>query len=186
VMIAVGFAAAGVTTLTLQYNHSVTQVGNDFATHSLPAMAFDPFALLLSRSAADGTLVHATAMHGWARIAAIHPIPGATLWIGLGLLLVLLTAVARLRLPWWPLHPVAFLVWGTYPIAVFGPSFLLGFLVKAAVVATSGARGYHAVKPLMIGIIAGELLSGLFWTLVGVVHYLVTHQVSVSYAIFPT
>jgi hypothetical protein len=184
-MIVAGFVTAGVTTLYLQYNHSVTQVGNDFATRALPAMAFDPFAQYLSRAAADGTLGHATSASGWARLAAFHPAPGAMLWLCIGLALVLGTAVARLRLPWWPLHPVAFLVWGTYPIAGFGPSFLLGWVVKAAVWSTSGARGYHVLKPLMIGVIAGELLSGLFWTIVGIVHFLVTHQASVSYAIFP-
>jgi hypothetical protein len=100
-------------------------------------------------------------------------------------LLVLATAVLRLRLPWWPLHPVAFLVWGTYPIVMFGPSFLMGWLVKAGVVGTTGAKGYHAVRPLMVGIIAGELLTGLFWMIVGAVYFFVAGKTPVSYSIFP-
>jgi hypothetical protein len=53
------------------------------------------------------------------------------------------------------------------------------------VVGLTGARGYHLAKPLMIGVIAGELLSGLFWMATGVVYYFITGQASVSYSIFP-
>jgi hypothetical protein len=104
----------------------------------------------------------------------------------LGLFLVLGTSAARLRLPWWPLHPVAFLVWDTYPIIVFGPSFLLGWVIKAAVVGLGGASAHHALRPSMIGVIAAELVGGLFWIVVGIVYYFATGQRPASYAIFPT
>jgi hypothetical protein len=67
---------------------------------------------------------------------------------------------------------------------VFGPSFLLGWVIKSAVVGTSGARGYHAVKPLMVGIIAAELLSGLGWMVVGAVYFFTTGKTPPTYWIF--
>jgi hypothetical protein len=184
-MAVIGFVVAGVVTLYLQYNYSVTQVGNDFATHYLPKMPFDTLSRYAAESAAQGTLACATVASGWSKLSLIQPAEGAVLWLTIGIALALGTAAARLRLPWWPLHPVAFLIWNTYPIIMFGPSFLLGWLVKAGVVGMTGARGYHAVRPLMIGVIAGELLSGLFWMGVGALYFFVTGKTPATYSIFP-
>lgn len=185
VMLVAGFVAAGVVTFYLQYNHSVIQVGNEYATHELPKVAFDTLARLIADSRAQGTLAFATSSAS-IKWSAIAPASGAAGWTSLGLALVLGASAARLRLPWWPLHPIAFLVWDTYPIVMFGPSFLLGWMAKAAVVSAGGARAHHAVRPLMIGVIAAELTSGLFWIAVGIIYYFVTGQRPVSYAIFPS
>lgn len=180
-----GFVVAGVVSFSLQYNLSATQVGNTWGTHQLPTVAFSTLSRFVADSAARGSLAEATATSGWHSLSLVQPIDDAVFWTLLGGALVLGASVARLRLPWWPLHPIAFLVWDTYPIAMFGVSFLLGWMVKASVVGLTGARGYHVVKPLMIGVIAGELLSGLFWMATGVVYYFITGQASVSYSIFP-
>lgn len=184
-MMLVGFVAAGVVTLYLQYNHSVTQVGNSHGTHTLPRYAFDAFVRYAAESSAEGRLAAATGAAGFARLGLIRPDLDALGWLAGGFALAFLAAALRLRLPWWPLHPVAFLVWDTYPIIMFGPSFLLGWMVKSAVVGTSGARGYHAVKPLMVGVIAGELLSGLGFMVIGAAYYFVTGRTPVAYSIFP-
>lgn len=186
VVVVLGLVIAGVTTLTLQYNHGAAQVGNNFATDWLPLVAFDGLAQRISGATADGTLASATFVEGWARISAIKPDAGAIPWLLVGLAIGFGAAVARLRWPFWPLHPVAFLVWSTYPIAMFGPSFLLGWMIKSAVVGTSGARGYHQVKPLMVGVIAGEMVSGLGWMLYGAAYYYATGRAPVAYSIFPT
>jgi hypothetical protein len=184
VMLVSGFVASGLVTFYLQYNHSVIQVGNTFATHELPKYAFDTLTRLIADARVQGTLTLATSAASL-KWSAIDPAGGSLGWVGLGLTLVLGASAARLRLPWWPLHPIAFLVWDTYPIIMFGPSFLLGWMVKAAVVGSGGARAHQAVRPLMIGVIAAELTSGLFWIVLGIVYYFVTGQRPVSYAIFP-
>jgi hypothetical protein len=186
VVIVAGLVVAGVTTLLLQYNHGAAQAGNNFATDWLPLIAFDGLAQRIASATADGTLASSTFVDGWARFAAIKPDTGAIPWLAIGLGIGFGAAVARLRWPFWPLHPIAFLVWSTYPIAMFGPSFLLGWMIKSAVVGTSGARGYHQVKPLMVGVIAGELVSGLGWMLFGAAYYYATGRAPVTYSIFPT
>ena len=185
VMMLFGFVVAGAVTLYLQYNHSANPVGNTHATHTLPTQAFDAFARYAAESAAQGTLSSATAATGWSKLALIEPRGDALLWLSIGLALAVGAAAARLRLPWWPLHPVAFLIWDTFPIIMFGPSFLLGWMVKAAVVQVGGARGYHSVKPLMIGVIAGELMSGLAWMAVGALYFFITGKTPTTYSIFP-
>ena len=61
----------------------------------------------------------------------------------------------------------------------------MNWLVKAAVVGTTGAKGYHTFRPLMVGAIAGELLMGLIWMIVGVVYYFAAGKAPVMYNIFP-
>lgn len=184
-VIGVAMVVAGSTTLWLQYNHGATQVGNSFATDQLPLIAFDGLAQRIAAAAADGSLAQATAVDGFGRLLSVKPDSGAILWVSVGLAFSLGAAVARLRWSWWPLHPVAFLIWGSYPIAMFGPSFLIGWMIKAAVVGTTGARGYHQVKPLMIGVIAGELMSGLFWMMWGAGYYFLTDRAPAGYSVFP-
>jgi hypothetical protein len=181
----VSMMLAGGVTLFLQYNHSLVQVGNSWGKDELPTYAFDALTQATSEAAAAGTLARATATHGLASLSLVHPNNGAYAWAGLGLFLALGTAFARLRLPWWPIHPAAFLFWGTYPIFCFGPSFLVGWLVKWGVTSSTGAKGYRALRPLMIGVIAGELLAGLMWMIVGAGYYLFTGRTPAAYTIFP-
>jgi hypothetical protein len=184
-LLPVTLVVAGATTLYLQYNHGATPVGNNFATDWLPTLAFDSLAQRIATATADGTLVEATTTEGLRSFALVRPEAGSIPWLSLGLAIGFGAAIARLRWPFWPLHPVAFLVWSTYPIAMFGPSFLLGWMIKSAVVGTAGAKGYHQTKPLMVGVIAGELISGLFWMIFGAGYYFTTGKAPVAYSIFP-
>ena len=183
-MIVLGFVAALGATFYFSYNRGVN-LSDKWATQALPSMPFTQLSTMVSELTATGDIAEATGGDGLAWVGRLSPEAGSLWWLGLGAGLVLATAFARLRLPWWPIHPVLFLVWGTYPNGRFYFSFLLGWLIKLGVVKTMGAKGYHSVKPLMIGIIAGELLSGLAWMAVGAIVYAVTDAAPKSYAIFP-
>ena len=181
-----GFLMAGAATLYFQHNLGVN-VHDSWAMRSLPSMPFNEMARNTAEASAHGVLSEVVAKSTAERLFSMFsPAEGAYFWILLGAALVLVTAFARLRFSWWPLHPVIFLVWATYPIQRFGGSFLIGWAIKAAVVKTMGANGYHSVKPLMIGLIAGDLFGGLLWIAVGLVYYYVTGLTPVSYPIFPT
>jgi hypothetical protein len=105
--------------------------------------------------------------------------------VGAGLGVVLLLSVLRLRYTWWPIHPVLFLVWGTFPSVLLAPSFFIGWLAKSVVTGFGGGQGYRAAKPVFVGLIAGEFAAGIFWTLVGVVYYLWTGMPGEVFRIFP-
>ncbi len=184
-MILSGFVVAGAATFYLQYNRGAAPINGAWQVQYMPAMGFDLMAQHLSESISKGSIAEATQAVGLGRLSLVRPLEGAVFWLGLGLFLVIVAALGRLRVPSWPLHPVAFLVWGSTPIAHFGASFLLGWMLKSGVISTTGAKGYRSVRPLMVGIIAGELLAGLFWILVGVVYYFSAGKTPVVYSIFP-
>ncbi len=138
-----------------------------------------------SEAHARMTLAEATAATGLDKLTLINPDPTAYGWMALGVALVAITTVARLRLPGWPLHPVIFLIWGTWGAAYLALSFLLGWIVRTSVVRLGGAQAFHQIKPFMVGVIAGELLAGLFWVLVGAAYYFITGQMPQAYSIFP-
>jgi hypothetical protein len=119
------------------------------------------------------------------RLGVIEPERHRLWWLAAGVVLTLGCGVARLRLPWWPIHPVLFLMWGTYANAHFFFSFLLGWLAKTIVVGAGGERAYDTAKPLLIGMITGELLAALLWTVVGAIIYFVTGQTPPSYLVYP-
>jgi hypothetical protein len=179
------FVVAGVVTLGYQYGRGVNHE-DSWATKSMPSFAFQRLSLEVSEVSSRGQLAEITAPEGVSRLALFSPDGEATVWMLVGLALVIATAAARLRLSWWPIHPVAFLVWGTYPIVVMGPSFLVGWMIKTVVVRLMGAKGYQRVLPLMVGIIAGELLAILLLLGIGGTYYLATGRPpEMEYKILP-
>jgi hypothetical protein len=151
----------------------------------VPAMALDTANKEVTKLKVVGELDKSIALKPLERLAAFRPKDHFLLAAGIGLGLVLVFGALRLRLSWWPLHPVIFLVWDTYPLACFSHSFLIGYIVKTAVSRLGGHRAYQSVKPLMIGFIAGDLLGGLFWMAFGAVYCLWTGLDPKVYQYFP-
>jgi hypothetical protein len=77
-------------------------------------------------------------------------------------------AFLRLRYAWWPLHPIGFLMIGTYPGAHLWLSIFLGWLCKTIIVRFGGSRLYTAAKPFFLGLIVGESAAAGFWMLMGI------------------
>ena len=179
-MLVAGLLVATVATLTVQYNMGIN-MGHRWSARLLPSMPFSELSRHISELAARDELRSSLSLDGLGRLAALNPDRGALLWMALGLILFVSCSAARLRLSWWPLHPVIFLVWGTGPCARLYLSFLLGWIIKASVINLAGARYYEKIKPLMIGVIAGELIAALFWIAVGVAYFLATGQVERYY-----
>jgi hypothetical protein len=184
VMLVAGLVVALAVTFRIQYNHGVNQ-SDRWGVEWLPAMPFNTATAMISDLQAHGELAAACAQKGLARLAAWRPEPGAWLWVTTGAALVFGCSVARLRLPWWPLHPVLFLVWGTWAGNRITISCFLGWLIKLAVVRLGGDRAYRKVRPLMIGIIAGEIIAALLWAVVGAIYYGCTGITPKSPSIFP-
>lgn len=184
VILVVGFFIALGATLFFQYNHGLN-FSDGWVTQYLPKYPFDAASTAISELSAYNEIGKSMTVSGLERFAAIHP---NMLYVGWGIAGVVLSVgmtLLRLVFAWWPLHPVCFLVWGTNPGMFFAASFLIGWAIKSAVVKMSGVKGYRGAKPLMLGLIAGDLLAALTWALVGTIYHLATGLVPLSYKVFP-
>jgi hypothetical protein len=178
----VALAIAVPVTIYLHYNYGAP-MHDTFSTSHAPRVPFNETAKVMQRMIAQGTLDDAPT--GLAALAAVSP-DRTLLWaflIGLGLTLAF--SAARLRFVGWPIHPVCFLVFCTYPGNIFAFSFLLGWAIKQLVTKYGGENGYNALKPLMFGLIAGELIGGLLPLFTGWIYYGATGDLPKEFSIFP-
>jgi uncharacterized membrane protein YidH (DUF202 family) len=86
---------------------------------------------------------------------------------GLGAVSVL--SFLRLRLAWWPLHPVGLLTCYGWPIKQIWFSIFIGWLLKLLVVRFGGINLFRSAKHFFIGLIIGEATAAGFWMLVSLV-----------------
>jgi hypothetical protein len=112
---------------------------------------------------------------GWERLVKIKPDNRFLVWAAVGFVLTFALSAARLRWAWWPIHPIILLTFGSIlMVGRYGASLILGWFIKAFVVKFAGPTRYASVKPLMMGVIAGDILGGFITMLVLWGYYLVT------------
>jgi hypothetical protein len=184
--VALGVAVMVPFNLRLQYRHGAMTAGDQHWTAGLvPRFAADNVSVVTRQLEAQGALEASDRMRGWRRIAAASPRTPSVIAFGIALALVLMFGAARHRFARWPLHPVLFAVMGVWPTAMVGFSFLLGWLVKSFVMDYCGARIYQAGKPVMLGLVAGEVIGALVPVIVGFIHYAVQGSPAPSYVVIP-
>jgi len=181
-MLIAGLLVAVVTTLALQHHYGLP---DDRWAWYVARRGIDQLARAINDLSAQGQIEALTALPLSEQLSHARPRPAAVGAVLAGMTLVFLCAAARLRLAWWPLHPVVFLIVGTWPASMFGFSFLLAAAVKHAIVRVGGRRAHDHAKPLMVGLIAGEILMVVFWSLIGLGFFLRTGQPPARYVIFP-
>jgi len=94
--------------------------------------------------------------------------------VGVGMVLLVGISVLRLRYSWWPLHPVLILTMGSGALGKFCFSFLLGWLLKVAIAKFGGTSKYEQFKPMLIGIIVGDLGGAFFIMLANWIYFAAT------------
>ena len=180
----VGLAAATSVTLYLNYDRGVNWE-DGFGTRSVPRYAGDGAVKARRRLQAQNMLEHSERVSGWARFRNMKPDKRSTIAFLVALGGVLACSAGRLRFANWPLHPVFFLVWSGYAGYMMAWSFLLGCFLKFAITRYGGARSYQNVKPLMFGLIAGDMIAGLAVIVMGLVYNLATGQLPKAYWVLP-
>jgi hypothetical protein len=180
----VGLAVALPVTLYFQYDRGYAQ-WDGWASRAVPLMPFQNMVAVKRKLAAQGTLEDAGVRTGFGRLADASPNGPCMLAMAAGLVLVLVCATSRLRFAWWPLHPVLFLTWATEPMWRMCGAFLIGWLIKALVTKYGGLTVYQKLKPLMIGLIAGEILGAVFPSIIGAIYFSITGKSPVPFLVLP-
>jgi len=180
----IGVLAGLVMMLWLQYDRGFT-AEHPWDRTGVPQAAFKLLDEQIQEMKAGGTFEQACEMGLARRFLAIRPNRRYLGFALTGLLLFFGCSILRLRFPRWPFHPILFLVWTTWPLINFWLSFLIGWIIKSLVVRFGGGSVYQRGKPVMIGMIAGELTGGLVFMIVGAVYYFVSGYAPTQYMIFP-
>jgi hypothetical protein len=182
-MVIASFLVALVVTLAVQYSIGLDTSSSHYRV--MPGVSLGSFTRVLTEQAAVGMLAETTRPGFFQQLNFLEPNLNVLGWVTTGAVLVGLCLVARLRLTWWPLHPVFLLILGTYFSVFLAASFLLAWLIKSRVIALGGQRAYEAVKPWMVGLIVGELGMVVFWGLVNLVYRLNTGLEIETYQVIP-
>jgi len=125
---------------------------------------------------AQGALETSLEARGVARLSLLRPDWPLVMAFAIIFGLTLLTAFLRLRFAWWPLHPVAFVFLHGHQGRMMAFSFLLGWAIKSCVTRYGGTELYKKVRPLMIGLIVGDLAGRFLPMLTGIIFYAITGE----------
>ncbi len=166
---------AAAATIWIVYTHGATTV-DDYNRLVVPSGSFNWFTGYLSELSAAGQLFESSAMNTTERLLAIGPDGMGLFAMGAGVLGLIGLALGRQRLAWWPLHPVVLLVMGTWSAGLFSISILIGWLIKLSTVRLAGVRAYHTGRPLMVGVIAGEIAAAALSIIIGAIYYALTRM----------
>jgi hypothetical protein len=118
-------------------------------------------------------ILHLTYIHGnplfggepWGRLTgwlnAPRPANMSVLWaVGVGFVCAGLLQVARTTTVWWPFHPLAYAVSGSWEMNLIWFPLFFAWLVKLVILRFGGGRAYSASLPFFYGLILGEFIPG--------------------------
>ena len=183
-VVAIGLGLLVATPLTLYIHYDKGVNWNDgWASRMVPKFAPTEVARIRRELTAQGKLEESEQTSGFSRFLSPSPHRAGTIAFLFGLGGVLLCMAGRLRFAKWPVHPVIFLVWGGWAGYQTAWPFLIGGGLKLATVKYGGAKAYHRMKPLMFGLIAGDMLAGIGITVFGICYYFVTGEVPKHYLV---
>ncbi len=181
----VGLAVGVPATIATQYKFGAN-LSDGHASKRVPEYSFKETLQLRQRMKAQGQLEEPESAAGLGRFMRIRPIkPGLLICLLIGVALVIVVSTLRLRFSKWPLHPVVFLIWGTWAPGELWSSFLIGWAFKGAVMRFGGSKVYQSLKPVVLGLVAGELLGAIVPIVVGFIYFLTTGELPKKFMIFP-
>ncbi len=175
VALVLGLAIALPVTLFWQYDGGTDNIGR-YAIVRPPTRPFAETLQVKRKLVAQGALEAAAGLSGWNRFLHLAPDYGTILGLSSGFFLVVLFTFLRLRFARFPLHSVLFATWIMFPVTRLAISFLMGWAIKLLVVRFGGEHSFQQVRPLMIGIIAGDLLGRTLVMGAGLLYFFITGE----------
>jgi len=120
----------------------------------------------------------------WGRMDAWLKVPqpadsSRAVAIVVGFCLTIALNSLRMRVGWFPFHPVGYAVSSSWSMHLLWLPMFIAWLIKLTILRYGGLKLYRRALPFFLGIILGECVVGSFWTIWGIVFHLP------SYAFWP-
>lgn len=163
VLVAIGLslvlalAAAFITMLYLGYKYGLRELGLEWATQTV----------LANYENAQRLVDQPVGPNYW-----------TITYAGAGALVMAILIFCYYKFPWWPLHPLGYLVAYSAGMQILWFPFFLGWLCNHLVLHYGGTSLFNRVRFLFIGLILGDFLMGGMYAVIG----LFSDQ---SYSVFP-
>ena len=87
--------------------------------------------------------------------------------IGVGFLFCGLLMIARIRFPWWPLHPIGYAISSSWSINLVWMPLFIAWVIKGILLRYGGVGLYRRALPFFLGLILGQMIVGSVWHLIG-------------------
>lgn len=88
-----------------------------------------------------------------------------TVATGLGLVAALGMGLLRMRLTWWPFHPVGYAVSSSWSLENLWACIFIAWLAKVLITRYGGAAAYRRAIPFFIGMVLGDFTMGSLWSI---------------------
>ena len=90
-------------------------------------------------------------------------------FVGVGFTISMLLGWMRVRFLWFPFHPLAYAMSGSWGVGQLWLPLLIGWAAKFTVLKFGGLKAYRNALPFFYGLILGEITIGSLWTIVGII-----------------
>jgi len=105
------------------------------------------------------------------RWSAAKMAPGFASFFLFGFAIVVLTGFARLKMPRFPLHPLPLVLIGSWLLSRFWLAFLIGWLLKKAILKIGGGKLFDRSRPFFTGIVIGQTVIIAVWVVANIFIY---------------
>ena len=113
-----------------------------------------------------GMQAYSWRLHSWLVVPKPPDIP-ATLAIGWGMAFAYFLYFMKLRVGWWPFHPLGFAISTSYSIGTLWLPMFIAWLAKFLTLRYGGMKMYKTAMDFFIGLLLGDFIIGCLWPMVG-------------------
>jgi hypothetical protein len=107
-------------------------------------------------------------LYGWLNNPAYTDYP-SLIFMGVGFAFALILMVMRMKLFWWPLHPVGYAISGSWSMNLIWFQMFISSLIKWIILRHGGLKQYRQAIPFFFGLILGEFVVGGAFPIMGLI-----------------
>jgi hypothetical protein len=96
-------------------------------------------------------------------VTGVNADPANILWMIVGAVMIYGTMLGMARLPWFPFHPLGYLMGVTYPMYSLWLSIFIGWLCKVGIERRGGGDAYRKATPFFLGLVLGNVATIVLW-----------------------